>query len=102
MFYSTTKLTDVKLGRQKEVKAPETQSEPTTTQQAATTAGGCWGNPTVAGCGDLHRSLGGASLPEPAAQENADGEAEDQETHGHCSHRRPQLAAASLVPGGVL
>lgn len=52
--------------------------------------------------GSLHGSLAGASLPELAAQENADGEDEDQETHGHRGHRRPQLAAAGLVPGEVI
>lgn len=53
------------------------------------------------GCGYLHGSLAGTSLPEPAAQENADGEDEDHETHGHRSHRSPELAAVGLVPGGV-
>lgn len=56
----------------------------------------------VTGRGSLHGSLAGASLPELAAEENADGEDEDHETHGHRGHRRPQLAAAGLVPGEAL
>lgn len=70
-----------------------------TTQQVVTTGRE---SPTVVGCGYLHGSLAGASLPKPAAQEDADGEDKDQETHSHRSHRHPQLAAAGLVPGGAL
>lgn len=75
------------------------KSDPTTTQRAVTRGGE---SPRALGHGSLHGSLAGASLPELAAEENADGEDEDHETHGHRGHRRPQLAAAGLVPGEAL